>query len=83
MSSAGDGRVPRPHLQVVPTNASAEEIAALIAVLCLWAGAAAAPAPPPSAWSDRSATLRRTVHSGPDGWRWTGFTPGTRTRAEW
>ncbi|SBW19892.1 acyl-CoA carboxylase subunit epsilon [Protofrankia symbiont of Coriaria ruscifolia] len=81
MDSGGDGRAP--HLRVVPTNASAEEIAALVAVLCLREAAPRAPQPPPSGWTDRSTAFRQSVHSGPDVWRRTGFTQGIRTRADW
>ncbi len=81
MDNGGDGRPP--HLRVVPTNTSAEEIAALVAVLCLRAAAPSTPEPTPSGWTDRSAAFRQNVHSGPDVWRRTGFIQGTRTRADW
>lgn len=65
-----------PLLRVVRGDASAEEIAALVAVL----GAAAVPAPagpapagpggrPWPVWCDRAALLRQPFAHGPDAWR--------------
>ena len=60
-----------PLLRVVRGDASPQEIAALIAVLLAArpADADVAPEPARSAWSDRSALLRRPVHPGPGAWR--------------
>jgi Acyl-CoA carboxylase epsilon subunit len=73
----------RPHLRLVRGEASAEEIAALVAVLA----ARAAAAPPPrrrvSPWADPALAVRRGIEPGPDAWRRSGFTPGVRTRADW
>lgn len=60
-----------PVLRVIGGDATAEEIAALVAVLT----AAAAPAParasrrPRPVWSDRAAGLRQPFGHGPDAWR--------------
>ncbi len=61
----------RPFLRVVRGDPTPEELAALVAVLTARsAGAeAAAPAPPRSAWSDRSRQLRRPLSPGPGAWR--------------
>jgi Acyl-CoA carboxylase epsilon subunit len=59
----------RPTLRVIRGNPTAEELAALLAVV------AARPAPPTPAprtrqlWSDRAALLRRPLHPGPAAWR--------------
>jgi hypothetical protein len=60
-----------PVLRVIRGDASAEEIAALVAVLT----AAAAPAPPARdvrprpVWNDRAALLRQPFGHGPGAWR--------------
>ncbi|WP_017538592.1 MULTISPECIES: acyl-CoA carboxylase subunit epsilon [Nocardiopsis] len=77
-SPAPDG----PHLSVVRGDPSAEEVAALVAVLTARARAAqaaraaaeAAPGPR-SAWRDRSRLLRRPVRPGPGAWA-RSFHPG-------
>ena len=59
-----------PLLRVVRGDASPEEIAALVAVLASRAAVADEPPEPTrSAWSDRSAQLRRPVTPGPGAWR--------------
>ena len=65
-----------PVLQVVRGTPSAEELAALVAVVsAVTAGAASsaaadnASAPRRSAWGDPGRTLRRPLSPGPDGWR--------------
>jgi len=59
-----------PLLRVVRGDASPEEIAALVAVLASRAALADEPPEPTrSAWSDRSAQLRRPVTPGPGAWR--------------
>ena len=62
-----------PLLRVVRGDASSlapEEIAALLAVLASRPAVDDVPPEPPrSAWSDRSALLRRPVHPGPGAWR--------------
>jgi hypothetical protein len=61
-----------PVLAVVKGSPSAEEIAALVAVLAAVRAPAVAPAVPPASrfgWSSRSAQLRVPVLAGPGGWR--------------
>jgi hypothetical protein len=59
-----------PLLRVVRGDASAQEIAALVAVLASRPAVDdVAPEPTPSAWSDRSALLRRPVFPAPGAWR--------------
>ena len=65
----------RPLLRVVRGEPTAEELAALVAVLAAKAGAAGAPEPPRrlSAWTDRSLLVRRPVAHGPGAWRASAF----------
>jgi hypothetical protein len=58
-----------PVLRVVRGDATAEEIAALVAVLLSRAGDEVGPATARSAWADRSRQLRRPLHPGPGAWR--------------
>jgi hypothetical protein len=63
-----------PYLRVVRGDASAEEIAAIVATLTSIAAArsAAAPAEQPTAahnWNSRSRLLRTPVHPAAGGWR--------------
>jgi Acyl-CoA carboxylase epsilon subunit len=61
-----------PVLRVIRGDASAEEIAALVAVLMARAAAVGepeAPAPARSAWSERSRLVRQPLHPGPGAWR--------------
>ena len=64
----------RPLLRVVRGEPTAEELAALVAVLAAKAGASA-PEPPRqlSAWTDRSLLVRRPVAHGPGAWRASAF----------
>jgi hypothetical protein len=65
-----------PVLRVVRGDASAEEIAALVAVLLSRpADVEAAPEPKRSAWSDRAGQLRRPIFPGPGAWHRSGL-PG-------
>ena len=61
----------RPVLRIVRGEPTAEELAALVAVLTARAAAhpKAAPPEPPSAWTDRAALLRKPLHPGPGAWR--------------
>jgi hypothetical protein len=68
----GDG----PMLSVVSGHPSAEELAALTAVVAAKlaarqraAAALAAAGPPRSAWLDRAALTRAPLRPGPDAWR--------------
>jgi hypothetical protein len=71
-SAAQPGTAGGPLLTVVRGNPSAEEIAALVAVLTArarQASAGEAAARPGSAWSARSRLLREPLLRGPGGWR--------------
>lgn len=61
---------PRPVLRIVRGEPTAEELAALVAVVAARSGT---PAPPPatipSAWTDRSLLVRKHLHPGPGAWR--------------
>jgi hypothetical protein len=64
----------RPVLRIVKGDATAEEIAALVAVLSARAAAAAeAPAPRRSEWAGHERRMRRPVHPSPGGWRASAF----------
>jgi hypothetical protein len=71
MSSDAAGR--RPVLSVVRGTATDEEVAALVTVIGVLAGAGNASESradaSTSAWSDRSAGLRRPLQPGPGAWR--------------
>jgi hypothetical protein len=63
-----------PLLRVVRGDASPQEIAALVAVLASRPAVPdVAPEPTRSAWSSRSAQLRRPVTPGPGAWRSSAF----------
>jgi len=72
MTSEPDGQ---PLLSVVVGHPTAEELAALTAVVAtlatrqLAAAAKSAPSPVRSAWLDRAALTRTTLRPGPDAWR--------------
>jgi len=62
----------RPVLRVVRGDATAEEIAALVAVLVARSAGAEAPGQArsvPGLWADRSRLLRRPLSPGPGAWR--------------
>ncbi len=68
----------KPMLRVVRGDATAEEVAALVAVLAARATAATAteePAPRRSEWARHERRMRRPVHPSPNGWRASAF-PG-------
>jgi Acyl-CoA carboxylase epsilon subunit len=66
----GDRPAGEPALRVIRGDATAEEIAALVAVLLSRPGdAGAPPAAARSAWADRSRQLRRPLRPGPGAWR--------------
>jgi hypothetical protein len=58
-----------PALRVVRGDATAAEIAALVAVLLSRPGEEGPTAVGRSAWADRSRQLRRPLHPGPGAWR--------------
>jgi hypothetical protein len=60
----------RPLLRVVHGDPTAEELAALIAVVSVRAAGADTPPPAPrSAWNAPPRLVRGAVAPGPDGWR--------------
>jgi hypothetical protein len=74
----------RPLLRVVRGEPTAEELAAVVAVLAVRSRPAAVAGPEPPAaggWADRTAALRRPLAPGPGAWRVAGRTPGVRTGA--
>ena len=68
---------PRPMLRIVRGDATAEEIAALVAVLSARTAAATAaqnkPTPRRSEWAGHQRRMRRPVHPSPNGWRASAF----------
>jgi hypothetical protein len=64
-----------PVLRVVRGDATAEEVAALVAVLTGRAAAAPTdtPAPRRSQWAAHERRMRRPVHPSPNGWRASAF----------
>jgi Acyl-CoA carboxylase epsilon subunit len=85
--TADEGLAPViPLFRVTKGDPSAEEIAALTAVL---AAMAAAGGPEPEApprigrWNDPRALVTRQLPVGPGSWTTSGFEKGTRTRAAW
>jgi Acyl-CoA carboxylase epsilon subunit len=72
VSDQNDQPTGQPVLRVIRGDATAEEVAAIVAVLMSRAAADDAPdAVPParSAWADRSRALRRPLFPGPGAWR--------------
>jgi hypothetical protein len=59
----------RPLLQVVRGEPTAEELAALIAVVTARTTTAALPVRPPSVWADPARKVRRPLSPGPGAWR--------------
>ena len=76
--------VPDP-VRVVRGDPTAEELAAVLAILAAARASAGAPArwAPEAGWSARSAGLRRPIAPGRGVWRLSGLEKGTRTRASW
>jgi hypothetical protein len=63
-----------PTLRIIRGDASAEEIAAIVAVLALRSQPAApAPSRTFSIWADRNRLMRETVSPSPGGWRRSAF----------
>ena len=70
------GGRPRPVLSVVRGHPSAEEVAALVAVLAARApsaGSASGRSALRNGWSERSRLLRAPLQRGPGGWRASGL----------
>ena len=59
----------RPLLRIVNGDATAEEIAAIVAVMSSLGGNAAAPAKRRPEWGSPHRQVRRTLPHGPGGWR--------------
>lgn len=79
-------KVPPVTLRLVRGNPAPEEIAALVAVLAARVADRPGADPAPrrrSGWSDRSAALRRPLHTGVRAWALSGLEKGSRTRADW
>jgi len=73
-SASASGSDSAPFLRVVRGDASAEEIAALVAalqVIAVSAGSVGAEEEPRTVrrWNDRSRLLRPAIHPGPGAWR--------------
>ena len=70
----GDDKPDLPCLRVVNADATAEEVAALVAVLgALGSGAGEPPRRRTPAWSAHHRKVRATHRQGPDGWRVSGL----------
>jgi hypothetical protein len=59
----------RPKLSVVRGEPTAEELAALIAVVTARTTTGAQPVRPRSVWADRARQVRRPLSPGPGAWR--------------
>jgi hypothetical protein len=73
----------RPVLRLVRGDATAEEIAALVAVLAARSAAAPPPGRQRSAWGDPALSVRRGIQPAPGAWRRSASAAGVRTRAAW
>lgn len=63
-----------PVLRIITPDATAEEVAAIVAVLSAVGGGDGAPARrPTSAWSAPQRAVRRALPHGPGGWRASGL----------
>jgi hypothetical protein len=63
-----------PVLRIIRGDATAEEVAALVAVVAALGGnAAGPPRPRPSEWSAHHRKVRATLPHGPGGWRSSGL----------
>jgi hypothetical protein len=71
---SGDPGTDRPPLRLVRGDATAEEVAALLAVLSAAAGGEVdPPLRPVSRWASRERALRRPTAPGPGAWRASGW----------
>lgn len=75
----------RPLLHIVRGDPSAQELAALLAVVAAYAAPVANDRPhdSPSAWSSPAAALRKPARIGLGAWMTSGWQSGIRTRADW
>ena len=84
MTAPDDEAPRRPILRVVKGDPTPEELAALIAVVSARASAAGEPEPTSvAAYAAPAAGHRQPFRIGPGAWVASGWTAGTRTRADW
>lgn len=84
MSEPSDEAAPqRPLLRVVRGTPTAEELAALVAVLASRGGGEPAPEPARSPWGRPGGAVRDRLPVHVGAWREAGFRQGLRTRADW
>ena len=65
-----------PVLRVITPNTTAEEVAAIVAVLSGLGGSAAPERKPQSAWASPARKVRTPMAHGPAGWRLSGLPRG-------
>ncbi|GAA4568083.1 acyl-CoA carboxylase subunit epsilon [Planotetraspora kaengkrachanensis] len=68
---------PEPYLRIVHGDATAEEIAALVAALSMRTGTAAKAVPPVNNWRNPALRMRGALSHGTGAWR-AAFRPGHR-----
>ncbi|GAC1381292.1 MAG: hypothetical protein NVSMB48_08990 [Marmoricola sp.] len=66
----------QPLLRVLTPNTTAEEVAAIVAVLASLGGSAQAPRKPRSAWASPARQVRGSMAPGASGWRLSGLPRG-------
>jgi len=64
---------PRPELKIINPDATAEEVAAIVAVLSSVGDAAAPPKKPTSTWAARQRRSRPPLRAGAGAWRASGL----------
>jgi hypothetical protein len=69
MTEPGDPEAARPLLRVVRGEPTADELAALLAVITAKVATQTKAARPRSAWGDAARRLRRPLSPGPGAWR--------------
>jgi hypothetical protein len=83
-TSADTEKAPaRPLLRVVRGELTAEELAALVAVLAARSGGEPAPVTSRSPWGRPGIALRNRLEVHTSAWRESGLRQGVRTRADW
>lgn len=73
----------RPLLRVVNGEPTAEEVAALVAVLTARSSTTAEPQTSRSGFADPASSMRAVLRVGPGAWVASGWVAGTRTKADW
>ena len=72
--SAGDGPVvDAAAFNVLAGNPTEQELAVVVSVLSSLPAVQPEQPNPPSFWSNRAGTMRRTIHPGPGAWRASAF----------